>query len=113
MAAKDTAIRASEVSGIANCWMSIGVHGDASCPELPKHVHCRNCPVYGAAAAQLFDRAAPDGYLARWTHHVSLTAATTDSKTQSAVIFRLGTEWFGLRTACVTEVVKVLPIHSL
>jgi len=34
------------------CWTTIGVRGDASCPELKQHVHCRNCPVYSAGARQ-------------------------------------------------------------
>jgi chemotaxis-related protein WspD len=39
-----------------DCWRRIGVAGDLSCPELVAHVHCRNCPRFGAAAAQFFDR---------------------------------------------------------
>ena len=38
-------------ASINDCWNRIGVRGDASCPELEQHVHCRNCPVYSAAAA--------------------------------------------------------------
>src|SRR4029077_5730556 len=29
---------------VDDCWNRIGVRGDASCPELKHHVHCRNCP---------------------------------------------------------------------
>ena len=39
-------------------------------PQLPRaetHVHCRNCPVFAAAARAFFDRPAPEGYLAEWT----------------------------------------------
>ncbi len=36
---------------IDDCWNRIGVRGDGSCPELKRHIHCRNCPVYSAAAA--------------------------------------------------------------
>ncbi len=48
------------------CWNRIGVSGDRSCPELPSFVHCRNCPVFAAAARAFFDRPAPEGYLAEW-----------------------------------------------
>jgi len=41
---------------IVDCWNRIGVYGDSSCPLLPTHVHCRNCPVYSAAAIQVLDR---------------------------------------------------------
>ena len=49
------------------CWHRIGVSGDRSCPELSTFVHCRNCPVFAAAARVFFDRPAPEGYLAEWT----------------------------------------------
>ena len=38
-------------AGLNDCWNKIGVRGDGSCPELARHVHCRNCPVYSASAA--------------------------------------------------------------
>ena len=32
---------------MADCWeQEIGVNGNASCSELARHIHCRNCPVY-------------------------------------------------------------------
>ena len=30
-------------------------------------IHCRNCPVFAAAARTFFDRPAPEGYLADWS----------------------------------------------
>src|SRR5215831_8786654 len=48
------------------CWHRIGVSGDRSCPELSTFVHCRNCPVFAAAARAFFDRPAPEGYLGEW-----------------------------------------------
>ena len=56
-------------SNLNDCWNSIGVHGNASCPELEKHVHCRNCPVYSAGALALLDGYPPANYLADWTSH--------------------------------------------
>ena len=46
----------SAAAMIADCWNKIGVRGDGSCPELEKHIHCRNCPTYTAAASMLLDR---------------------------------------------------------
>ncbi len=43
-----------------DCWNRIGVNGDRSCPELTSFVHCRNCPVFAAAARSFFDRPAPE-----------------------------------------------------
>ncbi len=34
-------------------------------PELSSFIHCRNCPVFAAAARTFFDRPAPEGYLHR------------------------------------------------
>ena len=50
-------------AGLNDCWNKIGVRGDGSCPELERHAHCRNCPVYSAAAAQLLDAELPAGHL--------------------------------------------------
>src|SRR3954471_24347257 len=52
--------------GVGDCWNQIGTSGDGSCPELRTHVHCRNCPVFAAAARAFFDRPAPGGYLGEW-----------------------------------------------
>ena len=51
----------------SDCWHRIGVSGDRSCPELNAFIHCRNCPVFAAAARTFFDRPAPEGYLADWS----------------------------------------------
>jgi len=103
----------TEPSGLNTCWTSIGIHGDASCPDLRQHVHCRNCPVYSAAATRLLDADAPAGYVAAWTRHIAQPKPLKERDTLSVVIFRVGSEWFALPTACVTEVVNVVPVHSL
>lgn len=96
-----------------DCWTSIGVHGDGSCPELKHHVHCRNCPVYSDGARRLLDRDAPDGDVARWTRHVAQPKPIEGQHTQSVLIFRVGSEWLALPSPCVTEVAHLLPIHTL
>ena len=53
--------------GDGDCWSHIGVSGDRTCPELSSFIHCRNCPVFAAAARTFFDRPAPEGYLAGWS----------------------------------------------
>ncbi|HKI70410.1 MAG TPA: hypothetical protein VKA67_12520, partial [Verrucomicrobiae bacterium] len=52
-----------------DCWDKIGVNGDSSCPELEKHIHCRNCPVYTGAALQLLNRPLPVDYRHEWAEH--------------------------------------------
>src|SRR5277367_5321356 len=62
--------------GVGDCWNTIGVSGDLSCPELNTHIHCRNCPIFAGAARSFFERRAPEGYLVEWSHWL---AESTDS----------------------------------
>jgi chemotaxis-related protein WspD len=96
-----------------DCWNKIGVAGDGSCVELPKVVHCRNCPVYAAAGARLLDRALPGNYRRDWTEHFAHEKKRIAPGWISAVIFRLGLEWLALPTRAFQEVAELRPIHSL
>lgn len=98
---------------VHDCWNTIGVHGDGSCPELEKHIHCRNCPVYGAAASALLDRDLPSAHIEESTRHFSVARNVEALDTASIVIFRIGGEWLGLPTGVFSEFVEVRPIHSL
>jgi chemotaxis-related protein WspD len=98
---------------VNDCWNKVGVGGDRSCPELEEHIHCRNCPVYSAGAAELLDGDAPAGYLAEWTGHFAQPRRAEDIETRSIVIFRIGLEWLALPTSVVIEVATLLPVHSL
>lgn len=100
-------------AALNDCWNKIGVHGDGTCPELERHVHCRNCPVYSAAAARLLDSELPAGHLAEWTGHFSGVQKTEEAGTHSVVIFRIGAEWLALPTAVFSEVATVRAVHSL
>ena len=100
-------------AGLNDCWNKIGVRGDGSCPELARHVHCRNCPVYSASAAKLLDADLPAGHLAEWTGHFSSEQQVEEAGTQSVVIFRLGAEWLALPTAVFKEVATLRAVHSL
>jgi chemotaxis-related protein WspD len=102
---------------IASCWREIGVMGDHSCPELAAAIHCRNCPVFEAAARDFLDRPAPAGYLAEWTRVLEGSDSRTDFDAArdgiGVVIFRLGTEWLALRAPVVVEVTPVRPVHRI
>jgi chemotaxis-related protein WspD len=102
-----------ERSLIQDCWNRIGVSGDMSCPELRKHIHCRNCPVYSAAAVELLDRDIPADYLDECTHHVAQQKPEAAGDTQSVVVFRIGSEWLALPTAVFKEIVGIRPVHSV
>jgi chemotaxis-related protein WspD len=96
-----------------DCWNRIGVRGDSSCPELQVHVHCRNCPVYSAAAANLLDVEPPPDYLPNWTRHVAREKQIDEAATHSVVVFRIGEEWLALPTAVFREITGIRAIHSI
>lgn len=100
-------------TGLDDCWNRIGVHGDGSCPELLRHVHCRNCPVYSATAARLLDSDLPTGQIDEWTEHFSRPRTSGAAATHAVVIFRLGAEWLALPAAVLMEVTTRCPVHTL
>jgi chemotaxis-related protein WspD len=104
---------ASAPATLNDCWNKIGVWGDAICPELVVHTHCRNCPVYSAAAAELLNGEPPAGYLAEWTRHFAREKPVVEKETHSVVLFRIGAEWLALPVTVFKEVSEVKPIHSL
>ncbi len=100
-------------AGLNDCWNKIGVHGDGSCPELERHVHCRNCPVYSASAAKLLDAELPAGHLAEWTGHFAAAPRVEEAGTRSVVIFRIGAEWLALPATVFDEVATLRAVHTL
>jgi chemotaxis-related protein WspD len=100
-------------ASLDDCWNRIGVRGDGSCPKLTQYVHCRNCPVYAAAAVALLDAEAPAGYVADRTAHFAEPARLVMDGTRAVAIFRVGSEWLALPATVVIEVANLLPIHSL
>jgi len=98
---------------VAQCWNTIGVRGDRSCPHLTTHRHCRNCPVYATAASAVFERDAPAEYLAESTAHFAAPRAAQERQTQAVLLFRVAAEWLGLRGAVVEEVTPLPVIHSM
>lgn len=95
------------------CWKHIGTWGDRSCPELPKHGHCRNCPVYSAGAMRLLDTATSPEYLAVGAQRYAQPKTETRGTTQSAVVFRVAGEWLALATAVFQQIAPLRPVHSL
>lgn len=98
---------------VDDCWSRIGVTGDGSCPELEKYYHCRNCPVYAAAGAQLLERSVSQNYRREWALHFSRPKATLAPGAISVVLFRVGPEWLALPTSSFVEVAELRKIHSI
>ena len=98
---------------IRACWNEIGVHGNATCPELQQVIHCRNCPVYSKAGVQLLDRPLLPEYRRAWTEHFAQKKLLAAPARQSALLFRINAEWFALPTPAFQEVAERRPVHSL
>jgi len=99
---------AKDDQAIDDCWNRIGVHGDKQCPLLERHIHCRNCDVYAAAATRLLDR-----YALVQDDQVHEAQVSEAAAGRSLLLFRLGEEWLALATACLAEIAPVQPVHSL
>ena len=98
---------------IRPCWNEIGVHGDATCLELQQVIHCRNCPVYSKAGVQLLDRPLLPEYRRGWTEHFSQVKKLPGQARQSALLFRIDSEWLALPASLFQEVAERRPIRSL
>lgn len=103
----------SRREAISDCWNKIGVRGDGSCPALEAYIHCRNCPVYSAAAVDVLDADLPPDDVTRWTRQVAQEKAVAQLDTHSVVVFRIGAEWLALPTPVFREIASIRAIHSL
>lgn len=98
-----------------DCWNSIGVwsRDEASCPELKRFVHCRNCDRYSKAGRRMLERVVPEDYRVEWTERFSQSKQAEVARDNSVLLFRLGDEWLGLGSQYVNEITQMRTIHSL
>jgi chemotaxis-related protein WspD len=102
-----------EPADLDDCWNRIGVRGDGSCAELAAHIHCRNCPVYSAAARKLLDTSASSDYSRVWTDQIAQPIVAREADSQSVMIFRVGAEWMAVPMHLCVEVANSRAVHSL
>ncbi len=95
------------------CWNRIGVHGDRSCPEIPRYVHCRNCHIYVNAGSDLFDREPPSEWLDEHRARLAEIDAPLECDTITVLIFRLGNEYLALDVRSMLEVAEPRTIHRV
>ena len=101
------------VTTIRDCWNRIGVQGDKSCPELHRHIHCRNCPTFEQGAHALLNRTPPAGYIEEWTQFLARAKETEAGFTDTAFVFRIGPEWLALSARLCVEIVSMRPIRRV
>ena len=99
--------------GATDCWNRIGVRGDRSCPELPRVVHCHNCPVFEAAGRRFLEAPSPEGYLGEWTRRLAAPPEEAPGDQLGALVFRLGEEWLALPVQVLVEVTTPRPTHRV
>ena len=95
------------------CWRHIGVAGDRSCPELPRYVHCRNCPVYAGAAQRNLQRPVDDEYREASARELGRPLPRPVHADGAALVFRVGREWLAVAMALAAEVAPVAPVHRV
>jgi chemotaxis-related protein WspD len=100
-------------SAPVDCWNHIGVHGDHSCPELTRFVHCHNCTVFASVGRRFLDAPTPPGYLEEWTQRLAAPIVTTTGDLLGVLIFRLGDEWLALPVGVLVEVTQVREAHRI
>lgn len=96
-----------------HCWNQIGVLGDRSCSEIPKYVHCQNCPVYVSAGSELFNREPPHEWLEEHTKRLAEQDAAIENDTVTVLIFRLGDEWMAFDVRSILEVAEPRVVHRV
>lgn len=95
------------------CWTIIGIRGNRSCPELSKHIHCRNCPRYESAGRNLLDREPPENYIEELTEMIARPEIKKDDRQKAVMVFRLGSEWLGLPVKLFIELTRPFPIRRV
>ena len=98
---------------VVDCWNTIGVKGDRSCPKLREAIHCHNCSVFADAARAFLDRPAPPGYLSEITEALSRESDARVPKSVSAVVFEIGDQLLAIDTRAVVEVTSTRVAHRV
>lgn len=95
------------------CWNTIGVRGDRSCPELKTYVHCQNCPVFAKAGRQFLNAPTPSGYLEEWTERLAPPSENIADDLEGVLVFRLADEWLALSVQALVEVTTPRTVHRI
>jgi chemotaxis-related protein WspD len=95
------------------CWITIGVWGDSSCPELPRAGHCHNCDVYAAHGRLLLDRPAPDDYIESWSALLARDRPVEDATLVPHLVFRIGQTWLAFRATSLREITPPSVVRSV
>lgn len=96
-----------------DCWNTVGVFGDGSCPRLPEQGTCLSCSEYEAKARELFSGLPAPEYLARWAEVLSAQKEEGEETGPGWVVFRVSDERMALPASRVSRVVEPAPMHRV
>jgi len=99
--------------GVGDCWNRIGIHGERSCPELSRVVHCQNCPVFSAAGRKFLNAPSPEGYQDEWTQRLADLPEERTVAQDSVLIFRLGEEWLAFSVSSLVEIAPMRTVRRI
>jgi len=100
---------------INDCWNKIGVWGHQipRCEHLKNLIHCHNCDIFSRAGSQILSRPPQENYLQQWSDNLSQFREEENINVKSALIFRMGDEWFALASEFIKEITHCDKHHSL
>jgi len=100
---------------INDCWNKTGIWGDQTprCERLKDLIHCHNCDIYSQAGSTLLNRSSDQHYLSEWENNLNKPRETKNTSLKSALVFRMGDEWFALASRFVKEITHCDKHHSL
>lgn len=98
-----------------HCWNTIGVWSGVAdrCDRLEEFVHCRNCSVFRDAGREVFDKAAPVGYLSEWRKTLASDMMLEEHEDKSVLVFMVGGEWFAIPATCLSEIAEQRVVHRI
>jgi chemotaxis methyl-accepting protein methylase/chemotaxis signal transduction protein len=100
-------------AGSTDCWNTIGVRGDRTCPQLADVGHCYNCNVFSAMGRRFLDSPSSDDYVAEWTDRLSALSEETGEELESVLVFRIAEEWVALPVRSLLEVTTPRAFHRI
>lgn len=96
-----------------DCWRTIGIWGDGSCPLLPDLVHCHNCDVYIQSGRHRLEQPASEEYRRQWAEILARPKESQPINTTSVTVFRIGAHWLALPTTIFKQILEPRPIHHI
>ncbi len=96
------------------CWLTCGISGDRSCQKLRQYIRCYNCPTRIEHGRHFLDRASPEEYLDDWKNRLARKELPKNSSAREhTVVFRIGSELFGLPSRLIKDVSSMADIHRI